>query len=505
MNDELAEVAQRYALILSVDPNNADALHRLGLIRFRQGRPEEAEALIRKLLQIDPALPEAHNSLGAVLRALQRHAEAIASFQQALFARPDYAEAHNNLGNTYFELSRYADAVAEYDLALAVRPAYADALANRATALKTLGRLDEAARGFADAIALAPTAARLYLELSDCKRFTPGDAHLAAMQNLMRDAAALSDEDRMLLHFALAKALTDLDEHEAAFAHMNAANGLKRRHTVYDEAATLGEMARIRQVFTPELLRVRAGAGNPSPVPVFIVGMPRSGSTLVEQILASHPAVVGAGEINDFPALVGGLGSSGAHFPEAVPAMTPEQFYRLGSDYLARILPAAPAALRITDKMLANFRYAGLIHLALPGARIIHTRRDPVDTCLSCYSKLFTDDLPFAYELGELGRYYRAYESLMAHWRSLLPDGVLLEVQYEALVADIEREARRIVAHCGLPWDDRCLAFYRTERPVRTASANQVRQPIYRTSVARSHAYAALLQPLRDALDHPVG
>jgi tetratricopeptide (TPR) repeat protein len=499
MSEELDDAAARYALILSADPVNREALHRLALVRLRQGRPQEAEPLLLKALELDPGWAEAYNSLGAAERALRRHEAAIASYRRALAARPGYAEAHNNLGNAYFELARYEAAMGEYDRALAIRPAYADALANRATTLKTLGRLDEARQGFEQAIALAPTAARLYFELADCKRFTPDDPHLAAMQDLMQDEASLLDESRMLLHFALAKALADFGEHARAFAHLNIANRLKRQETAYDEAAVLGELKRIRAIFTPALMQALRDAGNASPVPIFIVGMPRSGSTLVEQILASHPAIAAAGEINDFPALVAGLGGA-ARFPEAVSTLTAARLHRLGSDYLARVGAMAPAAARITDKLLANFRHVGLIHLALPRARIIHTRRDPLDTCLSCYSKLFTDDQPFAYDLGELGRYYRAYAELMDHWHRLLPGETLLDVRYEAVVDDIEGEARRIIAHCGLPWDERCLDFHRTARPVRTASANQVRQPIYRTSVERSRAYAALLQPLRDAL-----
>jgi hypothetical protein len=244
-------------------------------------------------------------------------------------------------------------------------------------------------------------------------------------------------------------------------------------------------------------MRERAGQGDPSPVPVFILGMPRSGTTLVEQMLASHPQVHGAGELSDFTAAVAGLDG-----PDGVPAdIGGAELRRIGARYVARVRPLAPGALRITDKMPANFRFAGLIHLALPNARIIHLRRDPVDTCLSCFSILFGGDQPHTYDLGELGRYYRAYQRLMEHWRAVLPLGVMLEVQYEALVGDFEPQARRIVAHCGLEWDDACLDFYKTQRPVHTASAVQVRRPVYQTSVGRWRPPEDLLRPLLDALD----
>jgi hypothetical protein len=228
--------------------------------------------------------------------------------------------------------------------------------------------------------------------------------------------------------------------------------------------------------------------------------MPRSGTTLVEQILSSHPEVFGAGEITDFDKAVAGLGGVAAgalHSPEAVSLMSADQFRRIGASYVERLAAIAPArAARITNKTPGNFSLAGLIHLALPNVRFIHMRRDAVDTCLSCFSSLFVGNLPYAYELGELGRYYRAYEALMAHWREALPRGVMLEVRYEELVADLEGQARSIVGHCGLEWDARCLDFHQNRRQVRTASATQVRERIYKSSVGRWRRYEPFLGPL---------
>ena len=277
------------------------------------------------------------------------------------------------------------------------------------------------------------------------------------MEALALNPASLSGEEQMQLHFALGKVLADLGRHEESFGHLIAGNAIKRRQTTYDETAVLAAFDRIRAVFTPELMRAKAGQGDPSRVPVFIFGMPRSGTTLVEQIVASHPSVYGAGELTDLIDVVADLGGPGgvfADFPETVRAMSGAQLSDVGARYLDRITAMAPAVARITDKMPANFRFAGLIHLALPNARIIHTRRDPVDTCLSCFSILFGGDQPHTYDLGELGRYYRAYAALMEHWRRVLPPGVMLEVQYEEVVADLDRQARRIVEHCGLHWDD---------------------------------------------------
>jgi hypothetical protein len=268
---------------------------------------------------------------------------------------------------------------------------------------------------------------------------------------------------------------------------------------VYDEAAVLDALERTRKAFTAELMRANRGAGDPSSLPVFIFGMPRSGTTLVEQILASHPQVFGAGEIADFTQAIAGLGGVAAqaqYSPEALSRLPDEDLRRLGASYVERIRRLAPAAARIANKTPGNFHFAGLIHLALPNARLIHTRRDPVDTCLSCFQQMFPETLSYTFDLAELGRYYRAYEAVMAHWRAALPSGAMLEVQYEEVVADLEGQARRIVAHCGLEWDPRCLSFHETERPVRTASVMQVRQPIYTSSVGRWRAYEAFLGPL---------
>jgi Sulfotransferase family len=271
----------------------------------------------------------------------------------------------------------------------------------------------------------------------------------------------------------------------------------------YDEKAAVGFFDRIEAVFTPALTRDKKGLGESSSRPIFVIGMPRSGTTLVEQILASHPAVHGAGELSALDTVVQsvrGPGNTPTAFPEFVTAADGPALRRIGLSYLAELQRIAPDGERVTDKMPSNYYYAGLIHLALPNAKIIHCVRDPVDTCVSCYSKLFSGAQIHTYDLAELGRYYRRYERLMAHWRRVLPKGRILDVRYEDVVADLEGQARRILAYCALPWDDRCLAFHRTERPVRTASATQVRRPIYNTAVGRWRAYADDLGPLLAAL-----
>ncbi|MFI5020208.1 MAG: sulfotransferase [Alphaproteobacteria bacterium] len=469
-------------------------------------RHREAAAQFEQALALKPGQADVNFKLGIALAALARRREAAAQFEQVLALEPGHAEAHNNLGNALAALDRPAEALAHYERALALKPDSAGAYANIGNLLMELGHLDEARQALEKAVALAPRRAMVYRHLARAKRFAAGDPALAAMEELAKDMAALGQEERIELHFALAKASADLEQHERSFRHLAQGNALKRQLVVYDEAHTLALFERIQAAFTPELMRDKAGLGDPSPLPLFVIGMPRSGTTLAEQILASHPKAFGAGELLLFrDAVPRGRWPGGADtpYPEAAAAMTGEELSKLAARYLADTSALAPAAERIVDKQPMNFLFAGLIHLALPKARILHMRRDPVDTCFSCFSQLFAGEQSYAYDLGELGRYYRGYARLMAHWQAVLPPGVMLEVQYEELVGDFEGQARRIVAHAGLDWDDACLAFHETERRVRTASAVQVRQPIYRSAVGRARPYGELLRPLLEALGAP--
>jgi hypothetical protein len=337
------------------------------------------------------------------------------------------------------------------------------------------------------------------------RRITADDPYLGSLERLAATASSLPVSDQIRLHFAIGKACSDLGQNERAFDHLVAGNALRRRQVDYAEAEVLGLFERIQSIFSDEFVGARRGLGDPSEQPVFILGMMRSGSTLVEQILASHPDVVAAGERPDLNLAYQTIRRpipSTALYPESVTSFTAVQFRALGTEYLRRLKSRTQtaAATRITDKMPANFSSIGLIHLALPNARIIHTVRDPVATCLSCFSKLFAEDQPFTYDLGELGRYYRAYERLMDHWRTVLPEGTILDVRYDELVVDFPTQVRRIVDFCGLSWSDSCLTFHETVRPVRTASQRQIRQPIYQTSLSPWRPDDTKLRPLLEGL-----
>jgi len=532
----LNQAIEKYAEALRIKPDYPQALNNLGGALTDQGKPDQAVAKLAEALRIQPDYYQALNNLGTALKDLGRLGEAVAKYAEALRLNPGYHPARSNLGNALLELGRTDEAVAchaevlrgepgspqahynlgnalqeqgqpdqaaaSYQKALKLKPDYADASLNLGIALTVSGRLDEARRAYEAAVALAPKRGVYYRMLAETGRVAGDSPHLRRMEELAKDLAALPEADRMELHFALGTVYGDLGRPEEAFGHLLAGNRLKRGRIAYDEAKTLALFERIRAVFTPELLAGAPENKDASRLPVFIVGMPRSGTTLVEQVLSSHPQVCGAGELTDMQRLADGLCSAdgGATFPEAAAALSGEELGRLGAAYCAKLRVHAPQARRIIDKLPDNFLRLGLIRLALPGARFIHVRRDPADTCLSCFSKLFTDELAYAYDLAELGRYYRAYEALMAHWRAVLPPGAMLEVRYEDVVADLEGQARALIAHCGLDWDEACLAFHRNRRPVRTASAAQVRRPLYASSVGRWHAYGDLARPLFEAL-----
>ena len=495
-----AIVAWRRAI--SFKPDHARAHYNLGMALYEQGMRDEAIAAYRHAISIKADDAKAHLKLGKALYEQGRRDEATAAYRQAIRFKPELDEAYYNLGVLLSEEGGLDEAIAAWRQVISIKPDHAKAHYSLGLGLIDQGKLDEARSVLERAVALAPRSAAAYRVLGETKRFSTTDPHLVAMQKLAREMASLSPDDQIELHFALAKAYEDLGEHEQSVLHLINGNALKRQQINYDEIATLNLFRRIQEAFTPGLMHDKRNMGDPSPVPVFIVGMPRSGTTLIEQILASHPQVFGAGELDKIGNAVAQLWADdvSVRYPEVVSSMTNERFRQFGANYVSAIRGLAPEAERIINKMPLNFAYVGLIHFALPNARIIHVHRDPLDTCFSCFSKLFAGEQRFSYDLGELGRFYRAYESVMEHWRRVLPSGVMLEVQYEQLITDLEAEARRMVAHCGLSWNETCLSFQATQRPVRTASAVQVRQPIYRSSIGRWRPYARQLGPLIEAL-----
>ncbi len=480
-----------YERALVLKPDYPDAHNNLGARHAAQGKFIEAIAHYQCVVALRPNDARAHHNLAMVFAAHGRTADALTHYRCALALDPKYPDAHNNLGVLLAAEGKLDEAVGHYRRALALKPDLADTHSNLGVALVERGEIDEALRHYERAITIDPANSEAHYNRAEIRTFKTGDTDFGVLE-VLAARKDLPEKTKPLPHFALAKALEDIGEYPRAFEHLRTANELKRRQVHYDEAAVLSFFNRVSETFDRGLIERLAGKGDPSEVPIFVLGMPRSGSTLVEQILASHPLIHGAGELPELGRAIGRYGP----YPECMPGMDGDVLCRIAQTYLGR-LPVAPAGkIRIVDKLPDNFIAAGLIRLILPNARIIHTVRHPVDTCVSCYSRRFTTGQNFSYDLAELGRYYRHYSELMGHWRSVLPSDAILDLAYEDVVEDLEGQARRLIEYCGVPWDDRCLDFYKTNRSVKTASSIQVRRPLFCSSLNRWRRYEPFLGPL---------
>lgn len=499
----LSEIGQYDAAIeagrqaIDINPQLVAAYLNLAEAETARSRQDQALAWIDALLAF---APQHANGLAARAQILSKtgHLDAALDFaQQAVAAAPESATAHHTLGQTLQVLGRHQEALAAFDRAISLPGTVAeDALVARAVTLLEAGDKDDAIAAFERALTTFPGSTKVMAARVDTKTYTAQDADIAAMEAALQRTVKPSISEQTALHFALGKAYLDIGDSDQAFAHMHRGNAIKRTTFQYDATATANWLGQIGASFTLALMQQLSGAGVASELPVFVIGMPRSGTTLVEQILASHPSIHGAGELTTLRLAIERAGA----YPGNVAQLDPAALTRIGTEYLEHVTRLAPGATRLVDKMPANFLYAGLIPLILPGARIIHCRRDPIDTCLSCYSKNFVGEQQFAYSLDELGQFHRAYQALMAQLKEILPADRFIEVDYEAVVNDLEGQARRLIDFIGLPWDDACLAFHQTRRVVRTASVAQVRQPIYKTSSGRWRKHQAHLGPLLDAL-----
>ena len=465
----------------ALNNNHGNALKNLGHL-------SEALDAFAEALRLDPSYAAAHNNIGTVLEALGEPAAAIDSYQHALDAEPEFPAALNNLGNALRALNRATEAVSAYKKALATDPDFLDAQFNIAHAHKEAGDFNQAERAYDQVLTLEPDHPGALRQLASLGALEGRAINVNRLRAKLDDG--LTDLDQAELAFALARFDEDLGQTQDMFAMLATGNAAKRRTIDYDVALDGRRMQSIAETFTAELLN-RSPVGNPDDATIFIVGMPRSGTSLVEQILASHPEVYGAGELM-FMTDVAGHGA----FPGN---MHKVDWADLGRAYMKKLRARAPDARRITDKMPHNFLYLGLISMCLPNAKIIHCTRAPEDTCLSLYKTLFTDRLDFAYDLSELGAFYGYYADLMDYWRATMP-GNFLDFSYEALVANQESETRRVLDHLHLPWDAACMDFHKTARRVATASNVQVRQKLYNRSVDAWRPYADHLAPLIKAL-----
>ncbi|TPN64080.1 tetratricopeptide repeat protein [Mesorhizobium sp. B1-1-1] len=529
------EAEALYRQVLTHKVNHAAAAHFLGLLLHQTGRSAEGLGLLEQSVRLQPKNPDFLNNLGTVMRDLGRVAAAADFFRGAVALRPDQLAARDNLGSslkqlgqfegaeeiyrgtvarnpfhfrariglaeTLQEAGRLDEALAVFREALSIRPKDAELLHGLGVGLMEKGELDEAADLFRQALAADPGMARAWLMLTQVKRQKERDAELTGME--AQHAKALPDSlARMQLAFGLGKVNDDLKDYNRAFDYFAEGNAIRRKGIDYDAEKTRAEFEAMKTVFDRDFFQKH----RPSPIsddtPIFVVGMPRSGTTLVEQIIASHPQVYGAGELGilktavgrQFPATMPG------GFPWGVSDVPDTDFAEAGRAYLDMLHARYPHMRHVTDKMPGNFLLVGFIHMMMPKARIIHCARDAAATCLSIYKVHFRGDSHrYGYDLGELADFHNLYTDIMAHWHKVLP-GVVHDVRYEDFVADQEGQSRALIDYLGLPWDDAVLSFHQTDRPVRTASAAQVRQPMYQGSVDLWKRYGDRLKPLLDRL-----
>jgi tetratricopeptide (TPR) repeat protein len=494
LGDLLLELGRPHEALAScrraveIRPDLAEAHNTLGRALRRLARVDEAMASFRRALEIRPRFPEARVNLANALRSIGRLDEAVAAYRQALLANPDFASAHSELGNALRLQRRTAEAEESCGNALKINPDSARALAVLADLRADAGRFDEAEELFRRVIEIDPDSPEAWTGIARLRPMTPADgAWLAAAQRIAE--LGLSPQREVPLRFAIGKYFDDINDFENAFLNYRRANDLAKRCGPGHDRDQLTRAIDliIRSQDHGWINRTRSAA-NASMRPVFIVGMLRSGTTLAEQILASHPAVHGAGELTFWGAAAGKAGRIDIDDAALV---------RDGNEYLQLLLRLSADAARVVDKFPTNFLFLGLIHAALPHARIIHMRRNPIDTCLSIYFQHFEAANTQANDLDDLAHYYREYRRLMRHWRAVLPSGAMLEVPYEGLVQDLEVWSRRMLDFIELPWDPRCMEFHRTARTVVTASRWQVRQRISTSSVGRWRNYERFVGPLK--------
>ncbi len=490
--------------ILKVRPTDVAAIRMLAEIATRLGRYEDAEALLARCLDLAPTFAPARQNYAVVLYRQTKAAEALVEVE-ALLAQDPVNPGYRNLQAAALgQLGEYPRAIAVYEALLADYPLQPKAWMSLGHALKTVGRQGDAIDAYRKALELAPQMGEAWWSLANLKtfRFEAGDLAAIRAQLARGD---LADEDRFHLEFALGKALEDAGDYGASFAAYAEGNALRRKSLDYDADETHRAMLRSRALFTPDFLAARAGQGCDAPDPIFILGLPRAGSTLIEQILASHSMIEGTMELPDIPAIAKRLGARKAKdqesaYPEVLAELSAEELRALGEEYLERTRGQRKLGRPLfIDKMPNNFAHVGLISLILPNAKIIDARRHPLGCCFSGFKQHFARGQGFTYDLTDLGRYYADYVALMAHFDAVAPRRVH-RVIYERMVADPESETRALLDYCGLPFEDACLRFYENDRAVRTASSEQVRRPIFTDGLDQWRNFEPWLDPLKAAL-----
>lgn len=502
---KLAKAEQICRAFLQKNPLNTEAMRLLAEIGVKFGVLEDAEFLLQSATEIAPQDTQLQMELLQVLRKRQKFSASLVCAKNLLARAPENPQFQSLSAIEYMQTGDYESALSFFDRVLSSLPEEPITLTSRGHALKTYGQQTDAIDSYTRALASKRSHGEAWYSLANLKTFSFSVQQITEMQDLLDDAY-LSHMDRVYLNFALGKALEDQAQYEDSFAHYQAGNELKKAQSRYQSIKMTEELDQQRLHCTPEFARRVAGVGDPSPAPIFIVGLPRAGSTLLEQILSSHSQVDGTLELPNIPALAHRLRrgprqliTAGNQYPEILNRLTDEQFAEHGADYIRDTQIHRQDAPFFIDKMPNNFRHIGLIKAILPKAKIIDARRHPMACCFSGYKQLFAEGQEFTYDLSDVGHYYRGYVDLMAHWGSVFPEQIL-EVNYEDVVEDLAAQVGRILDYCGLSYEDACIDFHRTKRAVRTPSSEQVRQPLFRSGLEQWRHYDPWLTPLREAL-----
>jgi tetratricopeptide (TPR) repeat protein len=495
--DDIAAPLFQRAVML--DTNNARYHRDLSETLFYMGKYQDCLMAANRSIQLNEKDPKTHFVAGNALTKIGEEEQAIKALKQTIRLDPNHAFAHNNLGSLSEKIGKLKEAKRQYETAIKLDQKNVLAYLNLSTLLTAEGDLEGSRKLLNAAIKTKPDYIEAHHNLSALKKYKKSDKHIDILKALLKDINKIPVDNQIRFYFILGKAHADIDEHDRAFDFYKKGNQLKRSTYDYQEDRMLEIHNEIKSVFS------RSFVFNPKPnhennvKPIFVVGMPRSGSTLVEQIISSHSKVHGGGELLILNELV--HQAFGGNYPFDIQLIEDNGLQEIGEQYLNRIASLNPDAEYIVDKMPSNYLYAGLISKILPDAIIINTNRNPMDCCVSIYTHLFLDTVHYTNDLGELGRYFKMYSGLMDHWRDLLPDNVLYDVSYEKVVGNLEQEARDLIDFIGLDWENGCLDFHKKKSNVKTASAAQVRKPIYKSSIERWRVYEDHLKPLSEELN----
>ncbi len=537
-SNDFSSADNLYQQVLDLCPGFPDALHLKGLVHLEFGKSDSAEQLISNAIRTSPQVPQYHLSLGRVYHYKAGYSDAIASCKRALELKPDFAEAFNTLGLIYREIGELNSAIDCFEQAIRLDDTNSNILTNYASTLAESGSIgkalsiflplgekrpddpvinhclgyiyeldhdiEKARQYYLESTKLNPRNVVAYTRLAVIDKHTPDNNHVQTEIEKLLNCSDITDKDKSSLHFALGKIYQDCRDYDLSFHHYKNGNDINRLTQSFNRESHLLFVSRTITTFTESLTDNLNGAGSDSEVPVFILGMPRSGTSLVEQIVSSHPDVRGAGELSYLYMFTRDMHKqlrTTRKYPRCMKHVGKSHIRELADRYLGMLGSKSGSVLRITDKTPGNYLYIGLIFLMFPKAKIIHCHRDPMDVCFSNYIQKFSRLLPYSCDLADIGFYYIQYQKLMMHWEKLFP-GRIHHVSYETLVNDKDEIIKGMIDYCGLPWNDRCLFSHENKRFIRTASDWQVRQPIYTSSIKRWKHYEKYLGPLLEALGY---